>query len=475
MNPYTAFRQKAGRVRILPALLFLVVLALSCAPATRTVPQPPPLPAHFSGTGEEVAAGQWWTSFSDPVLDDLVTRAFSGNPGLQASWARLVQAEAVARRAGAALGPALDASAGAAHLRNDDGDTTRNTDTVSLGLAASYEVDLWGRIRSAREAAILDAAASREDIQAAAQTLAARVASTWFQLVEQHGHLDLLDRQLLTNQQILELVTMRFRRGQVGAADVLQQRQLIEANRGQKAQVEAQAGVLAHALAILLGHPPGRELPARTAVLAELPPLPQTGVPVELIRRRPDLISASYRVMAADQRTASALAERFPRLSLSARLDSEGGQGADLFANWLTTLAANLAGPLMDSGRRQAEADRAAAAAVEALHLYGQTVLAALAEVEDALVREERQRQFLARLDRQLEMAALVTGRVRDRYTSGTEEYLRVLNALLTQQGLERTRLAAHRQLLQERIDLYRALAGGFLPQASQGKVKSEE
>jgi NodT family efflux transporter outer membrane factor (OMF) lipoprotein len=324
-------------------------------------------------------------------------------------------------------------------------------------------VDLWGRVRSAREAALLDAEASREDVLAAAQTLAARVASTWFQLVEQHGQLALLDRQLRTNEQILELVTMRFHRGQVGAADVLQQRQLIEATLGQQAQGEAQAAVLAHALAILLGLPPDRQVTARTAVLAELPPLPQTGVPAELIQRRPDLLSASRRVMAADQRTAAALAERFPRLGLSARLDSEGGRGADLFTNWLATLAANLAAPLMDGGRLQAEADRAAAAATEALHLYGQTLLAALAEVEDALVREEGQRQLLARLDRQLETAALVTGRVRDRYVRGTEEYLRVLNALLTQQGLERTRLAAHRQLLQERIDLYRALAGGIV------------
>jgi len=462
MNLCTVFRKKAGNIRILPVLLLWTSLVVSCAPVVRPVPPPPVLPAHFSATGAEVAAGQWWTSFADPVLDDLVARAFAGNPGLQASWARLTQAGAVARRAGAALVPALDGAGSAVHLRNDNGDAIRSTDTVSFGLAASYEVDLWGRVRSAREAALLDAEASREDVLAAAQTLAARVASTWFQLVEQHGQLALLDRQLRTNEQILELVTMRFHRGQVGAADVLQQRQLIEAILGQQAQGEAQAGVLAHALAILLGLPPDRQVAARTAVLAELPPLPQTGVPAELIQRRPDLLSASRRVMAADQRTAAALAERFPRLGLSARLDSEGGRGADLFTNWLTTLAANLAAPLMDGGRLQAEADRAAAAATEALHLYGQTLLAALAEVEDALVREEGQRQLLARLDRQLETAALVTGRVRDRYVRGTEEYLRVLNALLTQQGLERTRFAVHRQLLQERIDLYRALAGGI-------------
>jgi outer membrane protein TolC len=167
--------------------------------------------------------------------------------------------------------------------------------------------------------------------------------------------------------------------------------------------------------------------------------------------------------MAADQRTASALAERFPRLSLSARLENESGRSADLFANWFANLAANLSGPLLDGGRRQAEAERAAAAAKEALHLYGQTVLAALAEVEDDLVREEGQRQFLSRLVRQLEMAELVTERVRYRYLRGTEEYLRVLNALLTQQVLERNRLTAHRQLLQERIDLCRALGGGVL------------
>jgi NodT family efflux transporter outer membrane factor (OMF) lipoprotein len=456
------FSEKTGSGGNLLFLLIFVLFVVSCAPAVRTV-SPPPLPARFSGTGTEAAAGQWWTSFHDPVLNDLVAQAFAGNPGLQAAWTRLTQAEAVARRMGAALVPALDAEGRAVELRNGDDDAASRSAPVSLGLAAAYEVDLWGRIRSGREAAVLDAAASREELQAAAQTLAARVASTWFQLVEQHGQLDLLNRQLLTNEQILELVTMRFRRGQVGAADVLQQRQLIAANRGQQAQVEARAGVLAHALSILLGLPPDRGITARTAVLVELPALPRTGVPAELLQRRPDLVSASYRVMAADRRTAAALAERFPRLSLSARLDSEGGRGAYLFKNWLATLAANLTAPLIDGGFRRAEADRAEAAALEALHLYGETVLAALAEVEDALIREERQREFLARLDSQLEMAALVTGRVRDRYLRGTEEYLRVLNALLTQQDLERTRLTAHQQLLQDRIDLYRALGGGVL------------
>jgi NodT family efflux transporter outer membrane factor (OMF) lipoprotein len=464
MHPGASYCRKAGGGKLLPfVLLWVALVAVSCTPAVPSVPLSPALPAHFTATGTEVPAEQWWTSFDDPILNELVAQAFSGNPGLQAAWSRLSQAEAVARRVGADLAPTLDAAGRAAHLRNDDGIATRRTDTVSFGLAAAYEVDLWGRIRSERDAAVLDAAASREDIQAAAQSLAARVASTWFQLVEQYGQLELLDRQLRTNEQILELVTMRFRRGQVGAADVLQQRELIEANLGQQAQVKAQAGVLTHALAILRGLPPVRTEEPRIAVLPQPPPLPVTGVPAELIRRRPDLISASNRVMAAEKRTAAALAERFPRLSLSANLESESSRSADLFANWLANLAANLSGPLLDGGRLQAEADRTAAAAAEALHFYGETVLAALAEVEDALVREEGQRQFLSRLARQLEMAELVTERVRYRYLRGTEEYLRVLNALLTQQVLERNRLTAHRQLLQERIDLYRALGGGVL------------
>ncbi len=443
-------------------LFFTAALLSACAPSLQQVKGPVELPERFSASGTEPQRDRWWLSFEDQVLESLIDRALAENLSLLSAWDRLDQAQAVARKAGADLVPSLDAEAIAARSRFRENGRTDDASSYALGLVAGYEVDLWGRIRSSRDAAALDAQASAEDLQAAAITLASQVVSNWYQLVEQYGQLELLDAQIAINEKTLELVTLQFRTGQVGIADVLQQRQLVESNRGEKAQVASSAGVLEHQLAILLGLPPGYAVAERISELATLPALPATGVPAELLQRRPDIRSAWYQVMAADSDVAAAIADRFPRLGLSAQLDTSGGHTSDLFNNWLASLAGNLIGPLIDGGLRKAEVERSRAAASEALHSYGQTVLEALGEVEDALVREHRQHQFIASLDKQLELAEQAIERVRDRYTKGATDYQRVLDAQLSHQQLQRSRLSAERELIEDRIALYRALGGGW-------------
>lgn len=288
------------------------------------------------------------------------------------------------------------------------------------------------------------------------------MAGTWYQLVEQYGQLDVLNAQITTNEKGLELVTVQFRTGKVGISDMLQQKQLVESNQGEKAQVAAQVKVLEHQLAILLGSPPQKTVAPRVAQLLELPPMPETGLPAELIQRRPDIRSAYYEVQSADSDLAAAIANRFPRLSLTAEVDTSVEHTRDLFDNWLATLAANLVAPVIDGGLRKAEVDRTRAVAAEKLHTYGQTILEALGEVEDALVQEQRQRDFIASLDRQLTLAGQVIQRLRDRYLQGTVDYQRVLDALLSQQSLQRSLLTANRDLVQDRIDLCRALGCGW-------------
>jgi NodT family efflux transporter outer membrane factor (OMF) lipoprotein len=460
----------AGRIYLVGELLCLVLLQLvGCSPAIMQPAAPVTMPAHFSMPGKQVLPEKWWTAFQDPVLDELVARSLAGNFDLRTAWDRLHQAEAIARQAGAELWPTLDAQAGAAHTWNSGDNSSTDDDTFSANLRAGYEVDLWGRLGSLRDAAVLDARASRSDLQTAALTLSAEVSSTWYQLVEQYGQLDLLIDQLAINEQVLDLVTLRFRRGQVGAADVLQQRELVASIQGQKALVKGQVQTLAHQLAVLLGLSPKTKVAPRIARFGPLPPLPQTGVPAALLRRRPDLQSAYFGIMAADRRVAAAIADRFPRLDLTAEAGSFSGEASALFDGWLATLAANIAGPVFDGGRRRAEVERTRAVASERIHAYGQTILAALREVEDALTQERRQREYIATLDQQLALAAKVVDRVRDRYIRGQENYLRVLDALLTHQSLQRSRLSAQLQLVQVRIDLCRALAGSWKLKQPEG------
>lgn len=445
-------------------LAALLLLLAACTPAlTRQASTVQP-EGGFSASGEAPLAEQWWLAFEDPALSRLIERALAGNLTLQSAWDRLDRAAAAARKAGAELFPQVGAEAGFSSTSARTNGRTEATQNFSLGLAASYELDLWGRLGSVREAAELDALASAEDLQAAALTLSARVASTWYQWLEQHGQRELLEQQLQTNQQTLELINLQFRAGLVGIADLLQQRQVVENRHGELALTAGRAQVLQNQLAILLGVPPAQFPATATAIgtLGELPDLPATGLQSSLIERRPDVRAAWLQVLAADRRVASAAADRLPRLSLSGRASTAGEQLEELFDDWLASLTASLIAPLIDGGRRRAEVERSQTVAAEALHGYGQTVLEALREVEDALTLEQRLREYLASIDRQLELATQATGRIRDRYLNGAVDYQRVLLSLLSEQQLQRTRLAARRELLENRVNLCRALAGGW-------------
>ena len=306
--------------------------------------------------------------------------------------------------------------------------------------------------------------ASREALDAAAITLTAEVADTWYQFIEQGGQIDLLNEQQQTNRQTLELIELRFDRGKVQATDVLQQRQLVESAEALLATARAEQAVLEHQLNALLGlspTTPGISLPS--GELIALPPLPSTGLPAELVQQRPDVREAFYKLRAAEADVAKAVADRFPSITLSATLTTTAGSLGGLFNDWVTMLAAELFGPVFDGGQRVAEVDRTNAAARAALHDYSGIVINALTEVEDALVREQQQGLLLQSLDRQLALTAEVVERTRYNYTKGTADYLDILDALRTHQGLQRDQLAARRTLLTYRIALHRALAAGWL------------
>ena len=442
-------------------MTLVALLIAGCSTVPVRNPAAVPLPADFSDGGDVILPDHWWESFGDPVLDGLVERALAQNFSLQSVWARLDQAAAVERIARAELYPSLDIEGGAARSwsHNDRG-TTANI--FSMGAMAGYELDLWGRIDSSSQAATLDRQAGEAELAAAAISLSAEVAGTWYQLVEQYGQQALVSSQLDTNTRVLELITLRFRRGKVGATDVLQQRQLVESNRGELANIESLIGVLVHRLAILLGTAPDSRVTAPQDELINLPPLPVTGIPAELVQRRPDLRQGFYNLQAADQRTAAAIADRFPRISLLGSSDSVADDVDDLFNNWLTNLTGNLVAPVIDGGRRRAEVDRNRALTEQSLSDYRQQLIDALGEVEDALLREQQQRALIDSLDKQQVLSKQVIGRVRDSYLYGAVDYLRVLDVLLTDQNLERTRLTAQRDLIDNRIALCRALAGGW-------------
>lgn len=361
-------------------------------------------------------------------------------------------------RASAGFWPSLDARLDGDADRGDGGDS----ESLDFALSANYELDLWGRIRSGVDAERYRASASHADYQTAALSLSAETVRTWFQLMEARNQLDLFDRQIDTNEKALSLIRTRFGSGQVRTVDILRQRQLLESTREQRLSTASRTRVLEHRLAVLLGRPPQSELTYAHQPLPNLPPLPGTGLPAELITRRPDVRRAYDLLLAADRDLASAVSNRYPRLTLSASTVSSRDGADGLFGNWAHNFAAGLLGPIFDGGARGAEVDRNAARKRERLAQYGQAVLTAFEEVENALVREQNQVARLGSLEAQERLVRQAYEQLRLEYLNGVSGYLDVLTALTDEQRLQRELISERLVLLEYRIALYRALAGGF-------------
>jgi NodT family efflux transporter outer membrane factor (OMF) lipoprotein len=413
----------------------------------------------FSISGDCQTSTSWWTTLSDEKLNTHIDTALQNNFNLAAAWERLNAAREIARREASDLYPALDLDGDVTRTIDEN---SRRVDSFSAGPAASYEVDLWGRIRASAEAEDLRALASEEAYRTVALTLSGDIAITWVRLIEAHRQLSLLNSQINTNQKALEVLEVRFGAGQVRSEDILRQRLLIEAIREDKISVEAEIVTLEHQLAVLRGEEPQGKSFEPSTVLPVTPPLPEIGVPSELLNRRPDIRAALLEVEAADRDLAAAVRDQYPSITLSASYISEAATAGNLFSSWITSLAGGIVAPIFDGGQRRAEVSRREAERAELLNLYGQNVLEAFREVEDALIQEQKQKERIRNLEARLRLARETFEQIELGYFNGANEFISVLSAQTELQETERNLLRAKRELLEFRIVLYRALAGGF-------------
>ncbi len=340
---------------------------------------------------------------------------------------------------------------------------TVDTDTYGLGLSASYEVDLWGRLRADETAALTSFEATREDAHTIMLSVASQVVLTWLDLLEVGQVLDVVRGQLETNKTNLGLIELRYRSGLATALDVYQQRQAIAETESVLPLFEAQYELNKHTLAILLGKAPRTDLELTEQAYALPGALPDYGIPADLLARRPDVRAAGLRLRSADWSVAAARADRLPRLQLTASLSSDVATLGALFDNWFAQLAGSVTGPIFDGGRRKAEVERTRAVVDERLAAYRLSVITAIAEVEDALVLIDRQIAFSKALDLQLEAAQNSHREALGRYRKGLTDYLPVLTALRNRQGLERDVVEAKHDLLTYRVQLHLALGGDWM------------
>lgn len=510
------------RLRLLPALM--AVVCVSCA---RFAPQERPagflpVPAEFAlYDTAPPAPDRWWTCLQSDELDRLVGEALEGNLGLRQIDARLRQAESIARQAGAALYPDLGYSGdvSASRRRTDTGRSFSKIDEAAdrlgalggvlappsgtgvtdvlrsaqgrlqsaqallapgpssvshetahsyrFGLSSSYEVDFWGRIRARHQAAMLDFETAQEDMYAAMLSLSGVVTRQWLELVAYRLELDVVHRQLESNKTRLGLMKLRFANGIATALDVFQQRQIVAQTEALIPPLEAGLGVARHELAVLLGRLPREELGLEADEFPAPGPVPEPGLPADLLARRPDVRAAGLQLKAADWRVAAARADRLPSLRLTGSA-SYGAADWDLvFDNWIATLAGSLTGPIFEGGRLKAEVARTRAVVDERLAAYRQLVLDSVTEVENALLLETKQADYVKALRREKDAAEAAHNQALQRYQMGVSDYLPVLSALTQLQSLERQLVQAELARLEFRVQLCIALGGTWMQEES--------
>ena len=477
---YQKTAKRVCRAKVFTGGLYLfmltAVLSLGACRGYHAAPEVPPfkVPASFSASGDLPLNELWWHEIDDPVMWNHVEYALGENFTVKSAYQRIKAAEAQVKRARAPLFPWLDLGAGLGHTTRKEGSSYINEDNILINSSVSYELDLWGRINSEVKASELDLSAQRADFETARLTLSSQVAIKYFEIVALKQEIKIIGRQEERNRKSLDIIRDKYNFGQTDPLDLWQQEQLVEQTISKQIEAEKALETAQKELALLLGRTATKSGDIKTSEsLPRLPPLPETGLPVKILKRRPDCMRALKRLMAANKRLAAAVTAQYPRLTLDASMETDSSAVKDLLENWVSTLSSSLVAPVFEGGRLQADVLEKEARARKLLYDYGQTLLTAIKEVEESLAFERHQQELIGNLESRLELAKKTSLLLKEKYLAGDVEYLRFLASQLSVDELERQLVQERFRLIQNRIRLYKAL-GGPVPLASpRSKGKS--
>ena len=328
----------------------------------------------------------------------------------------------------------------------------------------TWEVDLWRKIANRADAARLLATASRDDAEQTALLLSGTVVDLWFTIQEQEQLMNVLETQIASSREQLEVVEIRYGRGIGSALQVLQQRLQLAQVESEVPTVRSLLETTRNQLAVVLGRPPQETIPrVPEPVLPQLPEFPELPAPRDLLETRPDLRAAYKRVAAADLEVAAAIADLLPTIRLSLEGSFSSPSLSSLFDDTISSIGGSLLQPVFDADRRGAEVDRRKAILQERAEAFGEKFLIALREIKDAIDRERNQIELLEDITRQVEIASATLAEARFRYANGQNEYLDVISALQSLQGVQRREVTVRKELLRSRANLYLALGGDWL------------
>ena len=469
--------EKNARLRFL-ALALSIALLPACSIGPDFFRPKAPVPAAYKEMAgwkqaqprDHELRGNWWEMYGDPVLNDLQSQVSVSNQTLAQAEARYRQARALVAQARSEYFPLVDASASSTRSQAGSGGATagggsrRASNSHRIGVDASWEPDLWGRVRRSVEANAASAQASAAEVESVRLSIHADLAQAYFALRALDAQQRLLEESVRAFESSLKLTQNRYDAGVVARVDVVQAEAPLRATQAQALDTRVQRAQLEHAIAVLVGKPPAELGIPRVPLEKVAPPVVPVGLPSDLLERRPDIAGAERRVAAANAQIGVAQAAYFPAITLSA----SGGFASATIGTLVSTparawsLGAALAQTIFDAGARRARTAQAVALYDETVAAYRQTVLTSFQEVEDNLAALRILEEEAAVQAEAVAGARLAVELALNQYKSGIVSYLNVLTAQTTALAAERTAVDIQSRRLAASVLLVRALGGGW-------------
>jgi len=455
--------------RLLAAAMIAAMTGCALAPAYEAPAVA--IPANYKESGDwvqatpadDAARGAWWTVFNDPVLNELAAAVQVSNQNVAAASAAYAQARALVAGQRAALFPTVSLDGSADRAGGSGASSSRRGNSYQASLGATWEPDLWGRLRGGVESAGASAQASAADLAAATLSAQGELAANYLNLRESDVQSELLGATIAGYQRVLQITRNRYEAGVAPKTDVLQSETQLASAQADQVNLQRQRAQLEHAIAVLMGKAPAEFTLAPAAWQPAVPEMPVV-LPATLLQRRPDIAAAERRVAAANAEIGVARAGYFPGIGLTASYGYGASQVADLFsastAAW--SLGLSLAQRIFDAGAVSAQVAGARAAHERTAAQYRQTVLTAFQNVEDQLAASRVLAQQLTLRQAASSAADQVEQQVLNRYRAGQVGYTEVVTAQTTALQARRTlaQLQADRQVVA--VALIQALGGGW-------------
>jgi NodT family efflux transporter outer membrane factor (OMF) lipoprotein len=429
------------------------------APVKAAWSQPAPAQPNAPVSAEQTIAPDWWRNFRDPNLDDLVKKAIAGNIDIRILAARIRVAGTQIGQARAAALPTLDAGAGASFEKSTGQNFSKQ---FNLGTQVNWDIDIWGKVEKGVQAQKAEYSASEADWRAGYLNLASDVSTTYFQILQLDEQIDRQQQALARSRDILATYEAMHAHGLLPNTRVLQQRAEINGLTKDLIELRRSRDLAGNALCTLLGIPAGdyRIPPGHLQEKVELPVVP-AGLPSELLRRRPDIVAAEYRVLEAYHLTGQAKLAQLPSISLTGRGGSSSLALGSLLKSFTLGLLPSINFPVFDPAVK-AQIKTSEAQGEVAEQQYRRTVIGAFEEVENALVNLDAHKKQRLELTQQVQQLQTVSAQFGAQLKEGVVSQLDVFESERSLLAAQLALLANHQQLLSDTVTLYKALGGGW-------------